>query len=227
MKRRALLVALVLASAPAAAETRRSLRLESNRAAWQLPGFRLGLGAHYDRLVGLDGAPGGGAIGAWIRPALRLDARWSLATSLQYAVLQSGDLTGMRFSGTVDPTWHVTPDLALAFGLGVGGIVESGSTDRADPTPTADELETSYTFPDARMPLPSCSGLGAAGLVRAEYGVALGPHSRITIAAELIGQWTGCVEEGARVEPDTGRPISRRQWWPHTGGAFSIGVTWR
>ena len=43
---------------------------------------------------------------------------------------------------------------------------------------------------------------------------ALGDQPR----ARGLGQWTGCVDDTGRVEPDTGQAIVRRQWWPHVGG---------
>jgi hypothetical protein len=95
----------------------------------------------------------------------------------------------------------------------------------ADPLPAT--LETSYTFPDASTPIARCQGVGAAGLVRAEWGYVLGPRSSVYVAAEAIGQWTGCVNDTNRFEPDTGKAIVRRQYWPHTGGTLSLGVMWR
>lgn len=227
---RALLALLVLAR-PALADdgvARRSLPAESDRAAWQRPGFRLALGGGYGQLVGLGGAPSGRLIAAKLRAGVQLDARWSLFASFEYArAAQTGGLSGLRFAGTLDPTYHVTPSLALSIGLGFGGIVEGRRTGRSDAEPLPATLETSYTFPDARDPIASCQGVGVAGLVRAEWGHVLGPRSRFVIAAEAIGQWTGCVNDTNRFEPDTGKAIVRRQYWPHTGGTLSIGVMWR
>ena len=71
------------------------------------------------------------------------------------------------------------------------------------------------------------SGVGVASLVRVEYGYVLGPRSQAQIAVEGVGQWTGCVDDTGRLEPDTGDAIVRRQWWPHAGATLSVGVTWR
>ncbi|MEO8706210.1 MAG: hypothetical protein ABI867_39635 [Kofleriaceae bacterium] len=204
-----------------------SLPTEADRLAWQRPGFRLELGFTYGELRGLRGAPSGRLIGPKLRAGLRLDARWSLLASFEYAAAsRENQLSGLRFAGTLDPTWHVTPSLSLAVGFGFGGIVE-GRTMRADPEPLPDTIESSYTFPDASSPLPSCSGVGAAGLVRAQWGYVLGPRSQLTVAAEAVGQWTGCVDDTGRVEPDTGKAIVRRQWWPHAGGTLTVGIAWR
>ena len=88
-------------------------------------------------------------------------------------------------------------------------------------------IDTSYTFPDARTPLPSCSGVGAAGLARAEWSYVLGPRASTSVALEAFGQWTGCVDDTGRVEPDTGTAIVRRQFWAHAGATLAWGITWR
>jgi hypothetical protein len=204
-----------------------SLPTEADREAWRRSGFRLALGFLYGDMVGLRGAPSGRLLGPLLRFGLRLDADWSVLASFQYvSASKSGGLSGLRFAGTIDPTWHATPNLSFAVGFGFGGIVE-GRTGRPDVDPLPSTLDTSYTFPDARMPLPSCSGVGAAGLARAEWSVVLGSRSATTIALEALGQWTGCVEDTRRVEPDSGRPIVRRQWWPHAGATLAWGITWR
>ena len=55
----------------------------------------------------------------------------------------------------------------------------------------------------------------------------LGPRAQLAVAIETLGQWTGCVHDTNRFEPDTGKAIVRRQWWPHTGGTLAVGITWR
>lgn len=240
MKRRVVVLVLVLAgergsaadpapptSDEAEGPPKLSLPTEADRLAWTRPGFRLGLGLAYGELHGLRGAPSGRLIGPKLRIGLRLDADWSLIASFEYAAAsRAHQLSGLRFAGTLDPTWHVTRALSLAVGLGFGGIVEGGST-RMDADPLPDTIESTYTFPDASHPIASCSGVGAAGLVRGEYAYVLGPRSQLTVALEAIGQWTGCVDDSGRVEPDTGQTIERHQWWPHAGGTLTVGITWR
>jgi hypothetical protein len=206
---------------------RLSLPTETDRAAWRRPGFRLMLGFGYGALWGLGGAPSGRLLGPSVRAGVRLDQSWSLFVAFQYLYASStGGLSGLRYSGTLEPTWHVTDRLSLTVGLGFGGIVE-GSTGRTNPDPQPSTLETSYTFPDAHTPLPSCSGVGVTGLGRAEYLLVLGPRSSTGLALEVYGQWTGCVEDTGRVEPDTARPIVRRQWWPHVGLSLAWVIAWR
>ena len=204
-----------------------SLPTEADREAWTRPGFRLELGLTYGQLHGLRGAPSGRLLGPKVRAGLRLDRDWSIITSFEYtSAKRSGGLSGLRFAGTIDPTWHVTRALSVAVGFGFGGIVE-GSTGRMDAQPAPDEITSSYTFPDASHPIASCSGVGAAGLVRGEYGYVIGPRATLRMSIEAIGQWTGCTDDSGNVESDTGQALVRRQWWPHVGGTFTLGVMWR
>ena len=202
-----------------------SLPTESDREAWTRPGFRLELGAAYGRLVGLDGAPDGRLLGPILRTGVRLDADWSLLGTLQYTAARGG-LSGLRYAGTIEPTWHVTRALSLAIGLGFGGIVE-GRTKREDPEPPLGAMSGSYTFPDASPPFASCKGTGIATLARAEWLHVIGPRSASGFAAEVGGQWTGCVQDTNRVEPDTAEPIVRRQFWPHLSATLAWVIAWR
>jgi len=230
-----LVLSLVLAPAPAAAAdgddedgpVRFSLATDSERDAWAKPGFRVQLGLVYGQFVGLGGAPSGRLLGPILRLGVRLDEDWSLLASLQYAsASQSGGLSGLRFAGTLEPTWHVTRNLSLAVGLGFGGIVE-GRTGRPDPDPLPSTLDTSYTFPDASTPVASCSGVGVAGLARVDWMMVLGRRSSTGVALEFDGQWTGCVDDTRRFEPDTAQSIVRRQFWPHVGVTLAWVVAWR
>jgi len=208
-------------------EPRLSLPTEADRDAWLRSGFRLGLGILYGQLAGLEGAPSGRLRGVTVRMGMRLDADWSVLASFQYALASSpGGLDGLRFAGTIDPTWHVTRHLSLAVGFGFGGIVE-GSTGRPEVMPLPSSLNTSFTFPGASPPLPSCSGVGAAALARIEWTFILGPRAATGFSVEAVGQWTGCVADTGNVEADTGQAIVRRQWWPHAGATVGWGMTWR
>ena len=227
------LVALELAAPPAVkpgdddGPPRLSLPTEADNVAWTRAGFRLQLGVTYGRMAGLDGAPSGRLLGPTVRFGIRLDADWSILGSLQYnSASAAGGLSGLRFAGTIDPTWHATRHLSLALGLGFGGIVE-GRTGRMDPPPLPSSLGTSYTFPSASPPVSSCNGVGAAGLLRAEWAWVLGSRSATSLGLEALGQWTGCVADTGRVEPDTGQAIVRTQWWPHVGATGTWSVMWR
>jgi len=204
-----------------------SLPTESDRVAWTKSGFRLGLGLVYGRMQGLRGAPSGRLLGAELHAGLRLDPDWSIYASFQYAsASQHMGLSGLRFAGTIDPTWHVTRSLALAIGFGFAGIVE-GSTGRPDVEPLGSNLDTSYTFGSSNPPLPQCQGVGAAGLLRATYAIVLGPRAETNVELEAFGQYTACIDRTGQVDPDTAQPIVREQYWPHAGVTLSWGVTWR
>ncbi len=203
-----------------------SLPTEEDRIAWQKSGFRLELGLAYGRLYGLRGPPNGRILGPQLRAGLRLDPQWSILTSFQYAsATVKGGLSGLRFAGTIDPTWHVTPSFSLAVGFGFAGFVE-GNTGRDAPV-LATAPSTTYTFPDARTPISSCSGVGTAGLVRAEYAWVLGPRAAMSLAFELLAQYTACDQKTGATDDDTGKPIELHQYWAHTGGTLTWGITWR
>jgi hypothetical protein len=231
MLRGVIVLATIAVATPARADEdgapKLSLPTEADRVAWRHTGFRLGLGLAYGQLRGVAGPPDGRLLGVQIRAGVRLDAAWSVMTSFQYASAStSGGLSGLRFAGTIDPTWHVTPSLALALGVGFGGITE-GRTGRDDVDPLPSTLDTSYTFPDARHPLPSCSGVGATALARVEWSYVLGPRMASTVALEALGQSTACVQRTGRLEPDTAEAIVRRQIWNHAGVTLTLGLSWR
>ena len=206
---------------------RLSLPTESDRKAWRRSGFRLGIALVYGDMIGVRGAPSGRLLGVELHAGLRLDEQWSLYTTFEYAgASRANGLSGLRFEGTLDPTWHVTPSLSLAVGFGFGGIVE-GRTNRPDVDPLPSTLDTSYTFPDARNPLPSCSGVGIVGLVRGGWAYVLGPRASMNVEAEVFGQETECVDNTGRVDPDSAQPIVRTQYWPHVGFTLSWGIAWR
>ena len=208
-------------------EPKLSMPTESDRVAWTKSGFRLGLGLAYGRLEGLRGAPSGRLLGAVLHAGLRLDADWSLITTFEYASASArGGLSGLRFAGTIDPTWHVTRELSLAFGFGFGGIVE-GRTGRMDSNPLPSTLDTSYTFGSSNPPVASCSGVGATGLLRGAYTWVIGPRSTTDLEIEIIGQYTSCTDKTGRVDPDTATPITRSQYWPHWGATLGWGFAWR
>ncbi len=207
---------------------RLSLATESDAVGWTQAGFRLELGFAYGQLWGQDGAPDGRLLGPMLRLGARVSREWSLLASLEYvSASATGGLSGLRYGGTLEPTWHVTENLELALGLGFGGMVE-GRTLRPDPDAAQRaSLNNSYTFPDANPPLSSCSGVGPVAVFRARWAWLLGPRSSMGPSLEIFEQYTGCTDDTGRVEPDTARPIVRRQWWPHLGGTLSWGFMWR
>lgn len=209
-------------------QIRLSLPTEGDREAWQRPGLRVLFGGSWQHFAGLYGAPSGNGFGAVVRIGARLDRDWSLLASFHYgAVSATKGLAGLRYAGTIDPTWHITPNLELAVGVGVGGIVE-GRGDR--PEAELDELAslaTSRTWTSARTPFGVCQGAGLASLVRGGWMTVLGPLASMGVSLELAGQWTACVQTTTRAEADTARPIVRRQWWAHSGATAAWVFAWR
>jgi hypothetical protein len=202
-----------------------SLPTESDRVAWTRSGFRLALGLVYGTMDGLRGAPSGRLFGALIHAGIRLDHDWSLMSTFEYTAASSHlGLSGLRYMGTLDPTWHVSRAFSLAFGFGFGGFVESG-TGRPDNAPQATDV--SITIPNPGPPLPLCAGVGVAGLVRAAYAWVLGPRATTNVELELDGQYTSCGDPTGVVEPDTAQAITRTQYWPHVGATVSWGFAWR
>jgi hypothetical protein len=205
-----------------------SLPTEADRVAWNRSGFRLGLGMLYGTLRGSQGAPGATMLGLSVRPGIRLDSQWSVYLPLQYM----GITRGARFAASVEPTWHVTPYLAVGLGLGYAGFL--GFSPPVDPfTGFPAEPDTSvapgqsYTYPDARKPLTDCTGVGVAAVGRVEVAYVLGTRTRTHVALEAFRQWTGCEQGTGEVDPYTGTENVLRQWWAHTGLTLAWGLEWR
>ena len=158
---------------------------------------------------------------------IRLDERWSLMGSFQYLYATgTGGMRGLRYAGTIEPTWHATEHLSLGVGIGFGGLVEpSSSRPNPDPQPSTSMPRTPSLMRGRRCQI--CDGVGVTGLLRAEWLVVLGPRSSTGVALETDGQWTACVDDTGTVEPDTATPIVRRQWWPHLGGSLAWVILWR
>jgi hypothetical protein len=207
---------------------RLSLPTEEDRAAWLRAGFRLGLGVLYGQLRGSGEVPDMSLKGVVIRPGIHLDPQWSVYLPLQYALTSLG---GARFAAAVEPTWHITPGIALGLGLGYAGLIgvhPYGVGVQAGPETDLGMLGQSYTVPDATRPLSDCTGVGVTALARIELGYVLGPRSRTHLALEALGQWTGCEEDiFSGRDPFTGVQYTLRQWWAHRGVSLSWGIEWR
>lgn len=201
---------------------RLSLPTDDDRIAWTHSGFRLGLEIQYGLASGTGARPTGALLGVAIRPGVRLDRAWSIYVPLHYATLGAGG----RFAAALEPTWHITPNLAVGLGAGYAGLlsVQSGRT-MFDPA--YDGITQPYTFPDAAVPLFECTGVGISATGRIELGYVLGPRSRTQVALEVLGQWTGCEYGIGVVDPYTGVEDVHRQFWGHLGGALTWGIEWR
>lgn len=203
-----------------------SLPTMADKDAWRSAGFRLHLGYGYGQMIGLDGTGDATTHIILVRAGVRLDEDWSLLITLAYAIASEG-VSGLRFSGTIDPTWHLGDHFYLAMGAGPAGIVEAGEM-RPDADPNLNnELVASYTYSDTTPLIAGCSGMGVAALLRAGATLVIGPLASTELSLQLDGQWIGCEQDSGRVEPDTAQAIVRRQWWPHLGANLAWTVAWR
>jgi len=214
------------ASATDAAAPRSSLPIWTADGAWRQAGFRLQLGYLYGGVLGHDGAPSAQTHAVAVRAGARLGQQVGFFAHLQYA-LAVGDIFGARFLGTIEPTWHPTPHSEVGLGLGFGGFVEGRGSRPERDAALRSELVASYTYPSASPPLPRCMGAGPAALLRAARLWPLGTLGAVGLQGQLDGQWTLCEDDVGRIEPDTARPIIRRQWWPHTGASLGVVFAWR
>jgi hypothetical protein len=208
---------------------RLSLPTEEDRAAWRRSGFRLAIGIVYGDLRGARQIPDLTLKGVAIRPGIRIDPQWSIYLPLQYATTSR---RGGRFAAAVEPTWHITPGIALGFGVGYAGLIGVSPYDAFGPIDgpenTFDVQGQSFTFPEGVKPVAGCDGVGVTALARLEAGYVLGPRTRTHLALELLAQRTGCEESsfGGR-DSFTGAEYMFRQWWVHRGMSLSWGIEWR
>lgn len=203
-----------------------SLPTMADRDAWRTPGFRLHLGYGYGQLIGLDGTPDAVTHIILARAGARLDADWSLFMSLAYAIASEG-ISGLRFTGTIDPTWHVGDHFHVAAGAGLAGFVEANEGREEQDAALRGELVASYSYTGREPLISSCSGVGVAAILRAGATLVIGPLASTELAIQLDGQWVGCELATGRVEPDTAEAIVRRQWWPHLAAHLAWTVAWR
>ena len=201
-----------------------SLPTQSDRDAWLRGGFRLSLGPDVrpPRRPGRRAQrPAARPEGAR-RPAPRRRLVAVRVVSIQRRARTAGRSSALRFAGTIDPTWHATRHLSLAFGFGFGGIVEGITR----PTRRRPDCRT-RSRPRTRSPTRArrCRAAAASARragARASGRTCSGRARRPASALEVLGQWTGCVADTGRVEPDTGQAIVRRQWWPHAGATGTV-----
>lgn len=209
-----------------------SLPLKTDEVTWTDSGFRLQLNIVDGELIGLDGAPDGETIGVEVVAGARLDLDWSLLGSLRYTPVSSNspvssNLSGLRFSALIEPTYHLWRGLTLGVGLGTAGILERDSS-RPDPDPEqASTLVASYTYPNSVQPLAQCNGFGSLAAARLGYWYDLSNITSIGVSVRFDYQHILCEHSTNRVEPDSAEPIVRRQWWSHFAWSLTGGFSWR
>lgn len=120
----ALLVTLLLPPQARAAEPieRTSEVLQTPSEAWAEPGFRVQLRVGSEQFTPLNLAPQASGISLTAEPGIRLSRFWSLSAALRYTILD-GDMSGLRWTTTVDLGFHPWGGLFMAAGVGYAGIL--------------------------------------------------------------------------------------------------------
>lgn len=90
--------------------------------AWEEPGFRIQLRAGTENVEGSGGAPSGSGLSLSAEPGMRLNRWWSITANLTYTVV-TGEMRGLRWSGTADLSLHPAGGLFLSAGAGYGGLM--------------------------------------------------------------------------------------------------------
>lgn len=218
----ALIVALLVTADDAEPEFKPSLEIESPEEAWIESGLRVGLGYAFDRVIGDGVSPGGVHHSALLRLGARLDENWSLLGTFRYGV-RFGPTGGLRFGGTIEPTWHVTDELSLAVGAGIGGFIIPAT---GAPTPTP-QIVATYTVPSSGPLIGACQGAGLLALARAEYTFFVSQLFATGPSLQLDAQWTSCTQRLGRSDPDTAEAIDLQQYWTSYGVSLAWIVWWR
>ena len=199
---------------------RLSLPTEDDYTVWTKPGFRISLGYGRGYVYGRNLAPGGRTTSFTLRAGARIDEHWSVLGNVQY----QGAAGGLRYLGTVEPTFDIIPRLTVSIGLGLAGFV---IIDDMPPVPPADGVVATYTYDDGDPALGGCSGSGFAATARVAYSIVLGPIFATGPAVSFGSQVTRCAQVLENSDPDTGRPIELEQYWYHNGFSIDWMLTWR
>lgn len=143
--------------------------------AWEEPGFRIQLRLGSESVEASDRISGGSGLVISAEPGVRLSRWWSVSADLTYTVL-SGELNGLRWSGTADLTFHPWAGLFLSAGAGYAGLM-------------ADAFVAHESF-------VSCTGSGAAASLRAGWLFPVGDLFATGPMIESRWQWTQCGRGG-------------------------------
>lgn len=194
--------------------------------AWASPGFRLGLAFSAGGLWGEQGAADATVVGATIRAGWRFNRRFSLLSAFTYHVLL-GDLVGLRYAITLEPTWHPVAGLSLGIGVGYAGIVGQRD-DNYGPLAGSEGRETQpgvYAPPDP-ITLSDCNGGGIVGVLRAGYLFRIGRVGSTGPIASFFAQGSRCVADDEwGYESSYDRELV--DWWPHLGFSLAWTFLWR
>ncbi len=193
--------------------TRVSDTTETTTSQWERFGFRLHLRLGYQDWEGLQGVPSGDGFNLNLEPACRLTALWSLGLDLDYTILLT-DMSGVRLSVAVAPTWHLTDGLQVGLAVGYVAILASWTYDTA--TNAADLPQTG-----------NCDGEGALGKLRLGYLFQMSDNwsTGPTLAASLA--WVHCRSvSSTSIDDDAYSSPWLDPWWQYEVNAMWA-VTWR
>jgi hypothetical protein len=216
---------------------RLSLPTEEDVAVWRSPGIRIGLGYGYGRFFGTRKTTDFSAHHIILHPDFRIDDEWSIAATATYTIAGQ-DLSALRWSVSLEPTWHPWRGLGLALGVGYAGIMGARATQTAY---YADPSLPGYYVPNPEDPVPpahsrsaigkelltDCQGSGWNTLARAEYLFVAGPLFASGPFLQGDWQWVACQQSFGDLDAETGKPINTTQWWGHRGVSLGWWVEWR
>ena len=202
-------------------EVRLSLPTEEDHDAWAKPGLKVQLGIGYGQLKGLGPAYDFSLYEARLQVRIRLSAKWSIATTLEYAPLTLAGVgaVGLGWSTTVEPIFHPTRALGLALGLGYGGVTFNDGVNARAPETVSRTLD-----PTERM--HSCTSGGLSAIARVDYlfvaGAlfASGPYLE---AKSLVGR----CDQNRGTDTETGLQVTLSQVWTNGGAAAGWWFAWR
>lgn len=200
-------------------EVRLSMPTEADADAWASEGLRIALGYGYNIVQGTAPAWSYNAHGFLLRPQVRIDERWALGASFQYAFGE-----GITWAASFEPTFYPLRQLGISLGIGYSGLY----LNRPSPFFLGEPDEVaSRTLTDGRS-LNQCEGSGVNGLARLEYLMVVGPHFATGPFAQANVQWTGCeISLSNNPDPETGKPVIGTQWWRQQGATLGWWLTWR
>ncbi|MBI5507238.1 MAG: hypothetical protein HY903_00670 [Deltaproteobacteria bacterium] len=203
---------------------------------WRLPGFRIALGYGYGRLWGSVPETDLSTHHLMLRPSVRIDAHWSIASSCVYSIAGK-DVTGLRWSVSLEPTFHPVAGVAVAVGVGYAGILGNRNEYRPSSFAPASGSAPGSGL-DSQAParsrsvlrdevLNECSGAGWNALARAEVLFVVGPLFASGPFLQADQQWVECEESFGESDLETGHSIVVKEWWGHKGVSLGWWFSWR
>ena len=216
---------------------RLSLPTEEDVAVWRSPGIRIALGYGYGRFFGTRDSTDFSAHHIILHPDFRIDDEWSIASTATYTIAGK-DISALRWSVSLEPTWHPWRGLGIAVGVGYAGILgerqnayfyspDGGGQGYYLPNPEDPVAPAHSRSAIGRELLQSCQGSGWNTLTRIEYLFVAGPLFASGPFAQGDWQWVACQQSFGDTDTNTGKPINTTQWWGHRGVSLGWWLEWR